>query len=453
MKLLHGDCLEKLKELEDESIDLLVTDPPYGYSFMGKDWDKAVPSVEKWKECFRVMKAGSFAFIMTAPRQDVMSHMIVNLEKAGFRTDFTSIYWTYATGFPKAGNIGKMVDKKLGVEREVIGKRKHPTLKDVTKIDRQGNQQFHGENSIKDEWDITAPATNQAKELDGSYAGFQPKPAVEVVLVVMKPIDEKTYVEQALKNGKGITWLDDCRIPYESGGSIAENPLLREQKGHVIRHGTDKNPSSFGLKKEDGVIKINPQGRFPANLLCSDDVLNDGKIRKSTGGKGEKSGNPAQSVYGKYGHYTGGSAGGFGDSGSYSRFFDIDKWWEERLKEMPEEVQKTFPYLIVPKPSKSEKNKGLEDKNHHPTVKPIKLMSYLITLGSREGDTILDPFVGSGTTMIGCQITKRKGIGIEREEEYIKIAEARVEHAIEESKEEVQEEAQESEFEDMGDLF
>ena len=445
MKLLHGDCLEKLKELEDESVDLLVTDPPYGYSFMGKDWDKAVPSVEKWKECFRVMKAGSFAFIMTAPRQDVMSYMIVNLEKAGFRTNFTSIYWTYATGFPKAGNIGKMVDKRLGAEREVVGKRK------VTPSDLGQSSGWNDLDTTSGEYNYTISATDQAKELDGSYAGFQPEPAVEVVLVVMKPIDEKTYVEQAMKNGKGITWLDDCRIPFENGGNLATNPALRESKGHKRKQSTDDNSSSYKLKKEDSVYELNKQGRFPANLLVSDDVLNDGKERKSGFMKGTHGGFGNSDIYAD--GMTKGKDVCYNDTGSYSRFFDIDKWWEERLKEMPEEVQKTFPYLIVAKPSKKEKNKGLEDKNHHPTVKPIKLMSYLITLGSREGDIVLDPFVGSGTTMIGCQITKRKGIGIEREEEYIKIAEARVEHAKEESKAEIQEEVQESEFEDMSDLF
>ena len=120
-EILHGDSLELLKDLDDNSVDSLVTDPPYGYSFMGKNWDKAVPSVELWEECLRVLKPGSFAFIMSAPRSDVQSEMIKRLEKAGFRVDFTPIYWTYATGFPKAGNIGKMIDKRLGKKGKVIG--------------------------------------------------------------------------------------------------------------------------------------------------------------------------------------------------------------------------------------------------------------------------------------------------------------------------------------------
>src|SRR3989304_8196734 len=118
---LHlGDCLEELKNIENDSIDSIITDPPYGYSFMGKDWDKAVPSIDIWEECLRVLKPGSFAFIMSSPRQDILSRMIINLQDAGFRTDFTSIYWAYSSGFPKATNISKIIDKKLGYEREII---------------------------------------------------------------------------------------------------------------------------------------------------------------------------------------------------------------------------------------------------------------------------------------------------------------------------------------------
>ena len=164
-KILHGDSLDLLKDMDNNSVDSIVTDPPYGYSFMGKNWDKAVPSVELWEECLRVLKPGGFAFIMSAPRSDVQSEMIKRLEKAGFRVDFTPVYWTYASGFPKALNIGKKTEEE---------------------------------------------------NLDGAYAGYQPKPAVEVVIVVMKPLSEKSYLDQAMKDGKGITWLADTRIPFKS---------------------------------------------------------------------------------------------------------------------------------------------------------------------------------------------------------------------------------------------
>jgi len=112
-KIIQGDCKERLKEIADNSIDCVVTDPPYGFSFMNKEWDKAVVGVPTWKEVLRVMKPGAFAFIMSSPRQDVLSRMIVNLEDAGFETGFTSLYWTYSSGFPKALNVEKSILKEI----------------------------------------------------------------------------------------------------------------------------------------------------------------------------------------------------------------------------------------------------------------------------------------------------------------------------------------------------
>lgn len=425
-EIILGDCLKELKKLDDNSIDSCITDPPYGYSFMGKDWDKAVPSVEIWQECLRVLKPGAFLCVMSAPRSDVQMHMIQNLTKAGFRLDFTPIYWTYASGFPKAGNIGKMVDKRLGTERGKLQAR----VGYVNDVNHKGGD-YTGE------FPDNNPITDEAKALDGSYAGFQPKPAVEVIIVAMKPLSEKTYVDQALKNGKGITWLDDCRIPTDQP-DYEKNTNRTNVKGH------------WGNSEGDAEVIANPQGRFSANLLVSDDVLNDGRTFK-----GEKrtkilarKGRGDNGTYGDYGK-TIHNTPSYPDSGSYSRYFDLDKW------------AKTLPFLIVPKASKSEKNEGLNNfqikqsqgggggigdykddvnsasgkygsekapaRNFHPTVKPLKLMSYLITLFSREGDIVLDPFVGSGTTCLAAKKLKRKYIGIERESEYVEIAKARLE--------------------------
>jgi len=416
-KIIHGDSLEVLKSFEDESVGLLCTDPPYGYSFMGKSWDKTLPDIGIFKECLRVLKPGSFAFVMSAPRSDVCARMMLMLEDAGFEIGFTPIYWTYASGFPKAMNIGKMVDKRLGAER---GRVPNPV----------GNLEPWRTNEGRADIQATIPdndaITPEAKALDGSYGGFQPKPAVEVVIVAMKPLSEKTFVDQALKNGKGITWLDGCRVPTKP-----------------------ERPGTTPATKIKGVFELgmaaraeydDTRGRFPANLLVSDDVLNGGRERKS----GFK--NPAK-VYASdsdiYGEYAPAASGSFHDSGSYSRYFDLDSW------------AKTLPFLIVPKASKSEKNAGLDGfdespkkrqwaqselspndygsqesstlhKNHHPTVKPLKLMSYLITLGSRPGDVVLDPFLGSGTTALAAKQLGRKYLGIEREKEYVEIAEARI---------------------------
>ena len=461
-QIIQGDSLEELRRIPDGSVDLVCTDSPYGYGFMGKDWDRSVPSAEVWKECLRVLKPGAFAFVMSAPRSDVLSRMIVRIEDAGFRTDFTPIYWTYASGFPKAMNIGKIVDKRGAVNPDELRSFKEWFKKQIEKSPKTQKQindecgftatsycktdgkdywtsAFPTEDkwqtiklvlSLENEWDSlikrydkergylktptgglsqsnTTPFTGkqlnpqpyspQAKALDGSYGGFQPKPAVEVVIVAMKPLSEKTYVDQALKNGKGITWLDDGRIPTSESLSFGSRQI-----GDGKIYGTCE-PDDGGFQHQNG--------RFPANLLVEDDVLNDGVIRTTGNVK-------------PYISKSNGYSGGYGlnrdnphkgDSGSFSRYFSLDEW------------AKTFPFLIVPKAAKSEKNRGTDGSNNHPTVKPLKLVSYLITLGSRPGDTVLDPFLGSGTTAVAAKELKRNYVGIEISPEYCEIARKRVE--------------------------
>jgi len=150
--------------LPDSSVDLLVTDPPYGIGFMGKDWDNALPDRRIWAECLRILKPGAFAFVMCIPRADCLSRMIIALEDAGFRVNFTPIFWTYATGFPKAQNIGKAVDKRLGAEREVIGREK-------VDIGIQSGSMHSGRSVNVIEVDKTIATSPQAKALDGSYGG------------------------------------------------------------------------------------------------------------------------------------------------------------------------------------------------------------------------------------------------------------------------------------------
>ena len=455
-QILHGDALDRLKNIDSDSIDLMCTDPPYGYAFMNNDWDKAVIGVDIWKECLRVLKPGAFAFIMSAPRQDVMSRMIVNLQDAGFVTSFTPIFWAYASGFPKAGNISKMVDKKLGCEREII-EHKHRTTASQSNT---SHEYGFGEKTNGD-YTVTKPSSPQAKKLDGSYGGYQPKPAVEVALVCMKPLSEKNYTEQAMHNGKGITWLDDCRIPF-----MNEDDREKTKTGFVGKpmfdgsYCNNSKPSPELLKTS---LQSSIEGRVPANLLVSDDVLNNGKITSSKGDI-KKAGN-SNKVYGTFNKdvFTQVPL----DSGSFSRYFDLDVWFAQHLSQ----------FIITPKANKSERNKnfditteknvrdGRKDeenqnldsfiiknteneqkietdnsfkqqeeeeeeeinlKNTHPTVKPVKLFSYLITLGSREHDIILDPFVGSGTTAVACHMLARGYIGIEKEQEYIDIANVRV---------------------------
>src|SRR6266496_705805 len=525
--------------MESDSIDLVLTDPPYGYSFMNKDWDKAVIGVDTWKECLRVLKPGAFAFIMSSPRQDVLCKMILNLIDSGFETNFTSIYWTYASGFPKAADVSKLTDKRNGRTQETyrpfadyikqkrlekglskdqiddrLGtvtlyswfegrpagielptKKYYLELKEILELDNRFDELIDREeaqreiiasrNKIntfselgyssgvgtydKTNIDITKPATEQAKALDGSYAGFQPKPALEICLVVMKPLSEKSFTDQALANGKGITWLDSCRIPYES-----EDDMYVHNSGKLdIRNGNYVGSKPNRIQCE--VRYSNQKGRFPANLLVSDDILNDGKITKSDSTIREtpRLSGIQRTTFGGFDKRVT-CENSYNDSGSYSRYFSLDKWFDT-----------TLPFLITPKASKKEKNmglitsymenkviwdkEGLEDYtdekskfpqyrkdqipivkpqsvndgrltpidnpfqrgetikvNYHPTVKPIKLMTYLIMLGSRKNDIVLDPFCGSGSTCIAAKMLGRDYIGIEINKEYCDIAQARL---------------------------
>jgi DNA modification methylase len=429
--LYVGDCKETMPELPSDSVDLCVTDPPYGYSFMGKKWDIDVPSVEIWQELLRVLKPGAFAFIMSAPRQDVLSKMINNVAVAGFEVSFTPMYWAYASGFPKALNMSKAVVNRLGFERERV---------ESTGALHLTNNPYSL--SFKKKSDGTMqnnlPISTEAAALNGSYAGFQPKPAVEVIIVAMKPLSEKTYVGQALKNGKGVTWLDDCRVPVVgediSGPSSVPN---FNQYGYTPGIGLTYDRRNY----------VQADKRFPANLLVSDSVLDNGEISKSQRTKTTDGFGATKNTFG-----TGATVDyerGFADCGGFSRHFSVDLWWEEAAQNLPLPVQETFPFMIVPKPANSEKNLGCEKlapqkwkedskanvpqdrsgndrQNHHPTVKPLKLFSYLITLGSRKGDTIIDPFIGSGTAAIAAELMERKWIGCELMEEYAKTATARI---------------------------
>ena len=446
-KVHQGDALEVLHQLPDDSIDLIVTDPPYGLHFMGLDFDKAVPPVEIWRECVRVLKPGAFAFIMSGPRQDVLARMIVRLGDAGFETRFSALFHTFATGFPKAMNMAKAVMKRIGDPGEVVGTEK-------IDVGIQGGSMHAGRSSKVVERPILQPTDPRAKSLQGSYAGFAPKPAVEVVLVAMKPLSEDTYVDQAMKNSKGVTWLDGGRVPFASqvdARTAHENAL-----GPVERYDPEtRHPIYGGGRKSTGFADTHrPEGRFPANLLVSDHALDDGGIHR-TGHMDAGTKRANRSGYtGDMPEVTGRES--VADEGSFSRYFDLDRWWEERIKKLPKAVQKVFPFFIVPKASSSERNEGLGDlpeqtkvfngqsnkssknikdvenrfttttKNIHPTVKPVKLLAYLITIGSREGDIVLDPFIGSGTTGIAAIGLARKFIGIELNPDYAKIAEERL---------------------------
>ena len=344
--MMCGDSALKLKEIKDNSVDMLCTDPPYGYSFMGKGWDKVLPDTEIWRECYRTLKPGAFITVMAAPRTDVLWRISRDLEEAGFDLSFSNIEWVYHSGFPKASDIGKMIDKRQGAEREVVDTKKQNGKKfknmPIDETDTRWYEQGFNKSGIT-EFNITAPATDLAKKYEGSKAGFQPKPAREIIIVGMKPFEEKSYVDKVL-NFEALP--DNIKMTY---------PLIQTPK-------PSKKEKDFGLSGE-------------------------GKPRPGQSDKGLYSSSPVCI-----------------DCGLTVNGTNNHTECEEGLEYKPSTTT---------------------SKNNHPTVKPIKLMSYLITLFTRPGDFVLDPFGGSGTTGLACKLLDRNHIYIDFTQEYYDIAEER----------------------------
>ena len=201
MKLLLGDCIDKLKELDDNSVDSIVTDPPYVLSFMGKTWDYDVPSQEIFEECLRVLKPGGHLLSFAGSR--TYHRMAVRVEDAGFEIR-DQIMWIYGSGFPKSMNIGKAVDKKNGNEREVVGEQIIP-YKDKNRSVLPSERGWNT-NSLKTRFVITKGQS----EWEGW--GTALKQAHEPIVMARKPLSEKTIVDNVLEWGTGGINIDESRI-------------------------------------------------------------------------------------------------------------------------------------------------------------------------------------------------------------------------------------------------
>jgi DNA modification methylase len=264
-RIYHKDCKEGMKQLGDDSMDCCVTDPPYGIRFMGKKWDYAIPSVEVWKEVLRVLKPGAHMLVACGTR--TQHRMAVNIEDAGFEIRDV-ISWHYGSGFPKSMDLSKAIDKAAGADRDIVGKRKHPTLKDGSKIEQQANA-AHGDNAWKREWDITAPTTEAAKEWAGWGTGL--KPATEFWTLARKRIDAGTVSENVMQFGVGGLNIDACRVSYNG-----EKPNLGG------RAKAKMGGKGYGFDIDGRPEEVNAKGRFPANLIL--DEFMAGEMDRGTGG-------------------------------------------------------------------------------------------------------------------------------------------------------------------------
>jgi DNA modification methylase len=369
--ILHlGDCLDVLRTMPDCSVDSCVTDPPYGLSFMGKAWDYDVPTVEVWREVLRVLKPGGHLLAFAGTR--TQHRMAVAIEDAGFEIR-DMIAWVYGSGFPKSLDVSKAIDKAAGAEREKVRVRPRAATSGTMAgssdtrpwIEKSREIGYH-------EVDGNEPATEAAREWQGW--GTALKPALEPITVARKPFSG-TVAANVLEHGTGAINVDACRVGTDGGCAGAR------VYGSGL-NGTFAQPVP-GL------------GRWPANLIHSGEDEVVGLFPVTTSGKPCGKRNAAH-------HWNTTERGtdltGFGDSGSAARFFYCAK--------------------------ASKADRGAD--NLHPTVKPTDLMRYLCRLVTPPGGVVLDPFMGSGSTGKAAMREGFRFIGIERSEEYMEIAKARI---------------------------
>lgn len=379
--LRHGNNLDILPTFDDCSIDAIVTDPPYELGFMGKRWDASgiAYNVTLWQECLRVLKPGGHLLAFGGTR--TYHRMACAIEDAGFEIR-DSIHWLYGSGFPKSLDVSKAIDKMAGAEREVVGYGKGVT---VASNDNQYGGINRGAVGIKQtaiDVPITAPATEQAKQWSGW--GTALKPAHEPIVVARKPLVGKV-AGNVLQFGTGAINIDSTRV-----GSRENKPQFRPASASGIGNGGVAYGTRNGRDAEYSA------GRWPANVIIDDTIANS-----------------------------------------------HDDWPR---------------YFYCAKPSRRERNAGLDHldektggeatdrqdgtaglnspragagrtggaQNHHPTVKPLALMRYLVRLVTPPNGTVLDPFAGSGTTLMAAILEGFNAIGIEMTDEYLPIIQGRI---------------------------
>ena len=398
------NCLEGMQNMPDNSVDSIITDPPYALEFMGKDWDKVLPGVDIWREALRVAKPGSVLMAFGGTR--TFHRLAVNIEDAGWEIR-DCMMWLYGSGFPKSHNISKAIDKAAGAEREVVGEKTTPDGKAYSCRTPNSSGEYNSQcshNSLCGKTRhnnlLTAPATSEAQLWDGW--GTALKPAWEPIIVAMKPI-EGTFAQNALKWGVAGLWIDGGRIQGETIRTI-QGQSTAQQAGDMYG----------GKDQRDKRLFENTSGRWPANVVLDEEAgeLLDRQSGYSTssggGGRKKRGVGTGCGIYGKYGPKDLPKNVGLGDSGGASRFF------------------------YCAKAGKKERNQNLPDgkTNRHPTVKPIKLMEYLCKLTKTPtSGVVLDPFCGSGSTLVAAQNTGRGFIGFDLDPESVQIAKHRTQTA------------------------
>lgn len=380
--LHHADCLDAMRTMEAESVDAIVTDPPYGLSFMGKGWDHGVPGVEFWSEALRVAKPGAHLLAFGGTR--TFHRLACAIEDAGWEIR-DCLSWLYGSGFPKSLDVSKAIDKAAGALSH--------EGKSFRTDGGVGTASYHA--TIDSRFYVRpAPATDNAVAWHGW--GTALKPAWEPVILARKPLDG-TVAANVLAHGTGAINVDGCRVPY--GDEAVDFDATQRQQ---LSEGAIKG--AFGAAALIGkeIPTYKPGGRWPANVALDEEAaaMLDERTGTLTSGMMRPTHTTAQrSVYGQNvaGGYT--TMQTYGDSGGASRFF------------------------YTAKASRSERGEG----NTHPTVKPLALMRWLVRLVCPPGGLVLDPFSGSGSTGVAALAEGMRYVGCEREAEYVEISRRRLE--------------------------
>lgn len=427
-RLLLGDCLDGMGLLEDCSVDSVVCDPPYGLSFMGKKWDYDVPSVDVWRECYRVLKPGGYLLAFAGTR--TQHRMAVNIEDAGFEIR-DMIAWVYGSGFPKSHNVSVSIDKLHGHGNR--GKA-IPTASSYQSSDVDQENKL-----ISNPVPPYEAKSDDAKKWEGWGSAL--KPSLEPITVARKPLIG-TIAKNVLEYGTGGINIDACRVPMDADDyeKLSKGVDQIRQRGGVMDNSW-KNSSDLS-----GANPANPLGRWPANFIHdgSQEVLD--LFPDIKGGSWVRTDGARH--FNNDGKPTGHIASGRSDSsmGSAARFFYCSKSNKrdrnEGLDDFDEDYNRgtgthnngTSNTRVG---NQAERAAGITHvelqkvKNVHPTVKPTDLMRYLCRLVTQPSGTVLDPFMGSGTTGKAAMLDGFEFIGCEMDEQYYKIAEARIRHALE----------------------
>ena len=418
--IYHGDCREVMPTLHHESVDSIVSDPPYGLSFMGKGWDHGVPGVEFWVEALRVAKPGAHLLAFGGTR--TYHRLACAIEDAGWEIR-DCVMWVYGSGFPKSHDVSKAIDKAAGAEREVVGVKENSFGRKPGGGDGWG-EAIEGGKASDHVFNITAPATDAARQWSGW--GTALKPAWEPIIVARKPLCG-TVAENVLRHGTGGINVDGCRV----AGVVPK----------TVHGVSSRQGEVYGkYREEPQESEPHPSGRWPANVIHdgSDEVV--GLFPQTKTGICPADG--ASGYCGGLKRRNAAVAQNGSDSGSAARFFycakaskaDRDEGCEgleEREGASTSNGGKAGKAMTVGAASlRGEPTAPPKARNHHPTVKPTDLMRYLCRLVTPPGGVVLDPFTGSGSTGKAALLEGFRFVGIEREAEYVEIARARIAAAV-----------------------